>query len=129
MEERIVWQTLQNFMIEHFCRPVFENWLTMAISTGELPLPMQKIDKFKDVSWVPRGWSYVDPLKEINAHKVAVEMGVESLSEIASSKGKDLGEIFEAIKREKELAESIGIKLPSNNDETTEKIVVDDEER
>jgi capsid protein len=116
-------------MIEHFCRPVFENWLTMAISTGELPLPMQKIDKFKDVSWVPRGWSYVDPLKEINAHKVAVEMGVESLSEIASSKGKDLGEIFEAIKREKELAESIGIKLPSNNDETTEKIVVDDEER
>jgi len=129
MEERVIWQTLQNFMVEHFCRPVFNNWLRMAISSGELNLPMQKIDKFEDVAWVPRGWSYVDPLKEINAHKVAVEMGVESLSEIASNKGKDLAEIFEAIKREKELAESIGIKLPSNNDETTENIVVDETER
>jgi|TARA_R100001530_G_scaffold47605_1_gene35800 lambda family phage portal protein len=128
MEERIVWQTLQNFMIEHFCKPVFKNWLRMAIASGKLPLPMQKIEKFEEVSWVPRGWSYVDPLKEINAHKVAVEMGVESLSEIASSKGKDLVEIFEQIKREKELAESLGISLPSAN-ETTEKIEVEDDER
>ena len=128
MEERIVWQTLQNFMVEHFCRPVFKNWLRMAITTGRLPLPIQKIEKFEDVAWVPRGWSYVDPLKEINAHKVAVEMGVESLSEIASSKGKDLQEIFEQIKREKELAESLGISLTSAN-EATEKIVVDEDER
>ena len=128
MEERIVWQTLQNFMVEHFCRPVFKNWLRMAITTGRLPLPIQKIEKFEDVAWVPRGWSYVDPLKEINAHKVAVEMGVESLSEIASSKGKDLQEIFEQIKREKELAESLGITLTSAN-EATEKIVVDEDER
>ena len=128
MEERIVWQTLQNFMIEHFCKPVFKSWLRMAIASGRLPLPMQKIEKFEEVSWVPRGWSYVDPLKEINAHKVAVEMGVESLSEIASSKGKDLVEIFEQIKREKELAESLGISLPSMN-EVTEKIEVEDDER
>ena len=127
MEERVVWQTIQNFMIEHFCKPVFKNWLRMAISTGELQLPMQKIYKFEEVSWVPRGWSYVDPLKEINAHKVAVDMGVESLSEIASNKGKDLAEIFEAIKREKDLAESIGITLPSENNETTEKIVVEED--
>ena len=127
MEERVVWQTIQNFMIEHFCKPVFKNWLRMAISTGELQLPMQKISKFEEVSWVPRGWSYVDPLKEINAHKVAVDMGVESLSEIASNKGKDLAEIFEAIKREKDLAESIGITLPSENNETTEKIVVEED--
>jgi len=127
MEERVIWQSLQNFMIEHFCMPVFKNWLRMSISTGKLPLPMQKIEKFEDVSWVPRGWSYVDPLKEINAHKVAVEMGVESLSEIASSKGKDLVEIFEQIKREKELAEELGIVLPSASAETDQLIVGEDE--
>ena len=55
-------------------------------------------------------------------------MGVESLTEIASSKGKDLVEVFEQIKREKELAESLGISLTSAN-EATEKIVVEDDER
>jgi len=39
-----------------------------------------------------------------------------------------LVEIFEQIKREKELAESLGISLPSAN-ETTEKIEVEDDER
>ncbi len=125
MEERVVWQTLQNFMVNNFCRPVFNNWLRMAIASGELNLPMQKIDKFENVSWVPRGWSYVDPLKEINAHKVAHEMGVESLTDIASSKGKDLQEIFEKIKRENELAEQLGISLPQKEDAVT--IAVDEE--
>ena len=110
-EERTYWETLQNFVIHNFCAPVYREWLRMAITSGQLDLPMAKLFKFEDVKWVPRGWSYVDPLKEINAHRIAVEMGVESLTEIAANRGKDLSEVFESWQHEKELAKTLGLKL------------------
>ena len=54
-------------------------------------------------------------------------MGVESLTDIASSKGKDLQEIFEKIKRENELAEQLGISLPQKEDAVTIAVQEDDD--
>jgi len=111
-EERAFWESLQQFVISNFCQPVFEQWLRMAITSGQLNLPMAKIEKFEEVKWIPRGWSYVDPLKEINAHRIAVEMGVESLTEIAASRGKDLVDVFDSLEREKNMAEAKDLILP-----------------
>ena len=56
-----------------------------------------------------RGW--VDPLKEINANIVGLQNGVLSLQDVAAHYGRDVEEVFEAVERERELAESHGISL------------------
>ena len=40
LEDRDSWKLLQNWMIEHFCGPVFENWLLMAMTRNEVKLPL-----------------------------------------------------------------------------------------
>lgn len=123
-DERGHYEILQNFMIENFCRPIYKDWLRMAITTGWLELPMAKITKFEEVIFIARGWDYVDPLKEIKAHQLATQMGIESLTEIASSKGKDLEEILLSLKKEKDLAEALDLKLEPPISEDVQQIQV-----
>ena len=58
-----------------------------------------------------RGFSWVDPLKEINANIVGLQNGVLSLQDVAAHYGRDVEEVFEAVERERELAESHCISL------------------
>tara|TARA_R110000824_G_scaffold82503_3_gene206797 strand:+ start:1822 stop:3288 length:1467 start_codon:yes stop_codon:yes gene_type:complete len=112
LEERDFYKTLQQFMIDHFVAPVFEAWLRASMTAGELPLPMTKYDKFSDsITYRPRGFSWVDPLKEITAQIKGVENGVLSLQDVASHYGRDIEEVFEAHERERELADRFGISL------------------
>ena len=112
LEERDFYRTLQQFAIEHFVEPVFLRWLAASMTSGDLPLPMVKFEKFaENMVSRPRGFSWVDPLKEINANIVGLQNGVLSLQDVAAHYGRDVEEVFEAVERERELAESHGISL------------------
>ena len=94
-----------------FCNAVYQQWLVMSITTGALPLPISKLSKFKAVSWIARGWGYVDPEKEMKAKKLAMEMGATSLAEIAGEQGKEYTDILAQLAAEKSLIEDMGLKL------------------
>lgn len=121
LEERDAWRMLQTWLIEHFCQRVWEAWLLMALTTGAVNLPIGKMEKFNDVIWRPRGWQWVDPLKEGKANENAVKAGSKSLQDVASEQGRDINDIFEQIKHEKELAADLGLNLtvfpPKEKDE------------
>ena len=73
---------------------------------------MVKFEKFaENMVYRPRGFSWVAPLKEINANIVGLQNGVLSLQDVAAHYGRDVEEVFEAVERERELAESHGISL------------------
>jgi capsid protein len=65
--------------------------------------------------WVPQGWQWVDPLKEAEASKLAIEQGLSTLSDETASQGKDWEEVVEQRAREqkkiKELEERDGITI------------------
>ncbi len=109
LDEREVWKGLQKWMIEHFLTPVFEKWLEMALLTGELKLPVAKFEKFNAPSWQPRGWAWVDPLKDVQAAILAMQSGLKSATEIAAEQGKDIEDVYEQLAREKELRKKYGI--------------------
>ena len=111
LEERFYFKKEQNFLIEHFLQPVFERWLLMAMTTGALNLPMRKFEKFANPKWMPRGFGYIDPLKETQSYSVALNNGTMTLNDIASIHGRDVKSLLEQIKKEKELAQSLGIDL------------------
>ena len=120
LEEREQWRVLQTWMCEQFCDPIFRRWLRSALTTGALALPPDKYDKFTEVAWQPRGWSWVDPLKDQQANAEGVALGVMTRQDIAAAQGKDLEEIFEQLQREKSLADQYGLSFEA---EPTEEIV------
>ena len=73
LEERDTYRQLQAWMIENFHQRVFEAWLDMAVLSGALDLPMYDMDpdRYREVRWMPRGWAWVDPQKEVDAYKAA----------------------------------------------------------
>lgn len=72
LDERELWKLIQKFDIDIAERPVFEEWLYMALLTGAISLPLAKFDKFNQPVFRGRRWAWVDPLKEIQASALTV---------------------------------------------------------
>jgi lambda family phage portal protein len=110
LEDRAQFGVIQEFVIAHFIEPVFREWLEMAMTTNQIPLPMTRFDKFAEsATFIPRSWSYVDPQKEIQANILGLKSGQVTMSDIQSTYGRDVEELFEQHDREKKLAEQYGI--------------------
>jgi lambda family phage portal protein len=116
LEERDTWRVLQKFMIENFHQPIYEAWLEMAVMSGELSIQGYEIspDRFRKIQWMPRGWSWVDPQKEVEAYKTAVRCGFKTLSDVVSEQGGDLEDLL--LQRQAELAkfDELGIVLDTD---------------
>lgn len=110
-EEREVWKSLQTFLADHLLNPLFEVWLSTSMLNGALPFPPRKHDKYLDVIWRPRGFSYVDPVKDQQAFEKAVSLGVMSRSEIAAQQGKDFRDVLEELAKEEKLAYELGVNV------------------
>jgi lambda family phage portal protein len=88
LEERDIWRFLQLFMIEHFYHRVFRNWLQEAMLTGAVQLSIRDYERLRD-NWRPRGWDWVDPLKDIQAAILAIMNGIDSRTDYCDERGKD----------------------------------------
>ena len=114
IEERDNWRKWQQFYVCHLIRPIFSAWL--EFNRNRLGLTSTAAD----ATFVPRGWSWVDPVKELQSHQMAYELGVTSLSAIAASQGKDLEEVFDQRAKEKELMAEFGLEFGPVNPMQTE---------
>ncbi|WP_104750813.1 phage portal protein [Helicobacter salomonis] len=88
-EQRRQFRGLQNFIIRHLHKKIFKAWVKNELMRENIPLDCH--DKIlNNFAFKPQGWEYVDPLKEMNANKVALESGQKSLSQILREQGKEL---------------------------------------
>lgn len=118
LEDRELWRLLQTWLIEHFLDDIFEDWLAMAMTTGKIPLPLTKFEKFNKPVWRPRGWSWVDPLKEVKSNREAMDGLIRSGQDVASEQGQDIEEVYAQLAREKKLRAKYGLtSTPSGKDE------------
>jgi lambda family phage portal protein len=111
LEDRDHYRTLQTFAIEHLHQEIFERWLKMALTTQAVKLPLSKFDKFNAAVWRPRGWAWVDPLKEVKASIAAVSGGFKSMQDVVGEQGRDIADVFESLQSEKLLAQQYGLNL------------------
>ena len=111
LEERDFYRDIQNFMIQHFVQPVFDSWLESAMEMNSFGINMSRYDKFASAAeFRGKGWSWIDPLKEMNASVLGLKSGILSIQDVASQYGKDAEELMSQIARDKALAEQFGIK-------------------
>jgi lambda family phage portal protein len=113
LEDRENWKTLQDYLIDHLLRPVFERWLAAAVGSGAMPLPGYDVmpERYEAVKWFPRGWEWVDPAKEVSAYKEAVRCGFKTQADVVAAGGGDLEDLLVALAAERERAQELGLTL------------------
>lgn len=99
LSERRHWRARQRWFISSFVRPVFNEWLRMALLTGSIRLPSgatlpgDRFDKFSAAaSFQPPGWAWVDPEADIKAAAIAATYDMRSMRAITDEQGVDLDE-------------------------------------
>lgn len=114
LKERDLWRALQAWLIRNFHQPVFEAWLDVAVLSGAVSLPLYETapERYYDaIRWLPRGWAWIDPLKEVQAYGEAVDRGFMTSTDVIASQGGDIEETYVTRKREVDLAESLGLEF------------------
>ncbi len=121
LAERETWKSLQEWLFDQWKRPQYDDWLEMALIAGAIkPLAPERIEKYKRVEFVGRRWPWVDPLKEQQANELSLNQGLRSRSEIIREMGRDPEEVWEEIRSENELMESLGVTVTTSTINTVE---------
>jgi len=92
LDERDVWRTLQSWWIRSFRHRLHKEFMRMAMLAGAIPeIDLQAYgaepQKFEQVNFRPRGWSWVDPTKEVQAYKDAIKGGLRTVSDVIEETG------------------------------------------
>ena len=87
------WRTFKirrEWLASKFCQPVYEEWLADAVASGRISAPGFFSDPAVRKAWCGAQWSgdgpgAIDPLKEVQAAKARVDMGLTTLAEEISA--------------------------------------------
>jgi len=113
LEDRKTFKPLQTFIIKHFCQPVWEEFITSCVMAGLINAPdfFSDRERYFDVTWITPGWTWIDPLKEVNASVVQLKSGITTLAEVCGTQGKDWQEVLEQRALEQAYAKKLGLDL------------------
>ena len=117
LQTRDRWKVFQVWFISSFLRPVYCDWLDAAVLGGVLNFPDYELrpERYREIRWTPRGWSWVDPHKEINAVIAAIKAGLTTLTEEVAKQGGDFEENVKILARERAILERYNIRLDLEN--------------
>ena len=117
LEDRDTWRAIQQWFIRTFRTELHRVWMQQAAAARAIPgLTFADYasdpEKFAAVNFKPRGWSWVDPTKEVKAYKEAVMAGFTTVADVISQtdpQGRDAEEVFEQRERELDELEEMGL--------------------
>lgn len=111
LEDREGWRCVQAEMIDDCYQPLFDEWyewtarITGRISTAAPGRQLEPV-----IAWQPRGWPWVDPLKEVKAHVTAIDANLRTRqSIIAETTGADFADTVQELGEEKAMLDEHGL--------------------
>lgn len=109
LDDRDLWRVLQTWFIESFREEIYQAWMQLAVLAEAIPSISiieyaNNPEKFEACCFKPRGWSWVDPTKEVEAYKQAVRCGFTTVSDVIAQtgNGRDVYDVLEERGRELE---------------------------
>lgn len=123
LEDRDSWRAVQQWFIRAFRERVHRAWLQQA-ALARAVTGISVVDyatdpaKFAAASFKPRGWSWVDPTKEVAAYKEAVKAGFTTVADVVAqtSGGQDLEEVLKQRRRELDEMEALDLEFDTDPD-------------
>jgi lambda family phage portal protein len=109
LDDRDLWRVLQGWWIRMFRYPLHEDWLGMAVLGGAIPeIPIAEYaaspEKFECALFKPRGWGWIDPVKEVDAYRQALISGFTTRADVIREigNGRDIEDIDRQRRKELE---------------------------
>jgi lambda family phage portal protein len=129
LDDRDGYKALQQWWIRSFREPLHRLWLNQAMlvrAVQGVPLDAYANDaaRYEAVLFKPRGWSWVDPTKEVNAYKEAVLAGFTTVTDVIAqtADGRDIEDVLTTRKRELEMMEEAGVEVDTTYVEPPEPV-------
>lgn len=119
--KRRVSQVQHQVIVFAMCRPVWTRWLEVAAVAGSISeltasLYVRERSKLGTVKWQPPKWDWVDPLKDLKADELELNLGLSSRSAKIEARGDDPDEVDRQRREDQERAEGIRPIGESPND-------------
>ena len=116
IETRAHYRTLQQYVIDKLCQPIYERWIEMAVMSGVLQMPAFDMDpdRYYEAKWIAPAAQFVDPQKEAEAYKSMVRSGIMTLSQVVALHGGDFEETMRQRAHELATMDDLGIVLDSD---------------
>jgi len=97
-------------IVYQLCMRVWKRWIEAAVLSGALSRTAAGIE----AKWIPPGFAWVDPLKDIKAQVMAVRAGFKSRAEVVSEQGYDAQAIDREIAADNARADALGLDYDSD---------------
>lgn len=113
LDTRDCYRIIQQWFIEYFCEPIFQKWLRMALLTVLKDVQLSEVQR-EQISWKPRGWDWVDPLKDAQAIVLKLRAGLITYADALATLGLDFEETMTERAMEQAFIEALGIQLETD---------------
>ncbi len=127
LDDRDLWRVLQQWWVRSFRAPLHEAWLQQAALAKVIPgldlgIYGANPKAFEAVTWKLRGWSWVDPTKEVSAYKEAVMAGFTTVSAVIAQTagGLDIEDVIAERRRELDLLDEAELTVDTTVPEPAE---------
>jgi len=100
-------------VVFQFCLPIWRRWIEAALLVGALE-KRGDLAPYYDAKWIPPGFAWVDPLKDIKAQIMAVRAGFKTRAEVVSEQGYDAEAIDREIAADNQRADVLGLEYDSD---------------
>lgn len=111
LEERDYYKSLQQWFINSFLIPVYQDWLKQAVAKKQLKIKIDNLDEYEYPKFMPRRWAWVDPLKDTTSALKSIEGGLNSRTAVAAEQGRSLEDVLDELEREEKMIQKKKLKI------------------
>jgi len=111
-QERIIFKALQEELKELFCRPNLIALIESMVISGQLKTVRKRdLENFLEPQYQGHRWPYMEPVKDIQAERLAIEAGLDTITDSLAEQNRDINDVFTKRAAELKLAEKLGVPL------------------
>jgi len=104
IDGRITFKCWQHVLIDRTLRKLWARFVDQCVIQRAVVIDPVRYEEnrshFLNHQWIPPGWPWVDPDKEVKADVAAIEAGLTTQTESLASRGRDFDETLQQIERE-----------------------------
>ncbi len=116
LDDRDLWRVFQLWFIRNFRLPLHREWLQQAVlarAVSSIPIENFALDmpKYSAVRFKPRGWTWIDPQKEVEAYKESIKSGFTTTTQVIAQTGGgiDIEDVLDERRHELDMMKEKGL--------------------
>ena len=121
LDDRDLWRILQGWFVRSFRAELHRVWLEAAVLAGAVrglgvAEYLDNRERYEAARFKARGWSWVDPTREVAAYKEAVRCGFTTVADVIAQTagGADIEDVLEQRRAELDLMDEMDLEFDTD---------------